>query len=142
MGYSSFRLEFHFRLYVLRTYVCIIDHDNLQFFYSQIRMGHIHTRTRRRPLPSTCNSASLCDGYRSSRLTTSTLGSTVSFPCALGRSRLLLFIPRSSSAFPCVLYVSKFASVGHYLPITCNPVHWLWPLINLCCRFANNLHSQ
>ena len=142
MGYSSSRLEFHFRFYMLRTYVCIIDYDNLQFFYSRVRRGHIHTRTRRIPLPSTCTSASLCYGYLSLLLTTSTVRSTVSFPCALVRSRLLLFIPRRFSAFPRVLYVSEFASVGHYLPITCNPVHWLWPLINICCRFANNLHSQ
>ena len=52
--------------------------------------------------------------------------------CAPGRSRYFL----------CVLYASKLASVGHYFPIVCDPVHSIWPQIGFCSRFANPVRYQ
>ena len=47
----------------------------------------------------------------------------------------LLCVTGCSCVFPCVLYASKLASVGHYLSL-------LWPKIGLCCRFSNPVRSQ
>ena len=45
---------------------------------SNLHRGYIPTRTRRRPAPSTCIDASLCNGDRGSHLSTSAVGTTPS----------------------------------------------------------------
>ena len=45
------------------------------FFYPLCR-GYIHTRTRRRPVPSTCTTASSCNGDCGLHLKTSTVGTS------------------------------------------------------------------
>ena len=91
-----FRLEFFqiqmrilflfLRAKYLRTSLLIMR--TCSFFYSPVYRVYTHTKTRRKPAPSTCTAASLCDGDRGLHLTTSTVGTTPPWGRGVGRGRL------------------------------------------------------